>query len=199
MGILYQALVIKVEMKLLGLLALGAESGLVEVDDRVLTDFSADNIDGQLVNFKEAYEGRVAIVVNVASEWGYALDHYPQLQSMFEEYESDGLSVLGFPCNQFGNQEPGTNEEIKAHVTEKYGITFDMFSKIDVRGDNQMDLYKWMINSEAGGGRGIRWNFTNFVINRCGQVVSRHEPQVFPETFEDEIKALLEESVADCQ
>ena len=117
---------------------------------------------------------------------------------MFEEYESEGLSVLAFPCNQFGGQEPGTNEEIKKHVEETYGITFDMMSKIDVNGDSRLDLYDWMINSPPGGGRRIQWNFTNFVINRCGKVVSRHEPPEHPETFEDEVKQLLAQSVADC-
>jgi len=117
---------------------------------------------------------------------------------MFEEYEEQGLSVLAFPCNQFGGQEPGTNEEIKAHVEEKYGITFDMMSKIDVNGDDRLDLYDWMINSVAGGGRRIQWNFTNFVINRCGKVVSRHEPPEHPETWEDEVKELLAQSVDEC-
>ena len=86
------------------------------------------------------------------------------------------LKVLAFPCNQFGKQEPGTNAEIKEHVEDKYGITFDMMSKIEVNGPGRHELYDWMINSEAGGGRDIDWNFTNFVINRCGQVVKRHEP-----------------------
>jgi len=117
---------------------------------------------------------------------------------MFEDYESEGLSVLAFPCNQFGGQEPGTDAEIKAHVEEAYGITFDMMSKIDVNGETRLDLYDWMINSVAGGGRRIQWNFTNFVINRCGNIVSRHEPPEHPETWEDEVKELLAQSRDEC-
>jgi len=118
---------------------------------------------------------------------------------MYEQYESRGLSVLGFPCNQFGGQEPGTNEEIKAHVEEKYGITFDMMSKIDVNGANEHPLYTWMKASEAGGNRRIPWNFTNFLINRCGEVVYRHEAAEHPITWEGEVLRLLDEDVADCQ
>ena len=105
---------------------------------------------------------------------------------------------MAFPCNQFGGQEPGTHEEIKAHVEDKFGITFDMMAKIDVNGENRNDLYDWMINSEVGEGRDIEWNFTNFVINRCGQVVARHEPSEMPADWQDEIVQLLAQSADDC-
>ena len=161
----------------------------------------------------ETYKGRVTIVVNVASEWGYAKYHYPQLQTMYEDYEEQGFSVVAFPCNQFGGQEPGTNEEIKEHVESKYGITFDMMSKIDVNGpskslfnDNtgwtinsaQHPIYEWLISSDVGGDRRIQWNFTNFVIDRCGRIRSRHEPPEHPVTFEEEILDLLAEDTSKC-
>jgi len=117
---------------------------------------------------------------------------------MYEDYEEQGFSVVAFPCNQFGGQEPGTNEEIKAHVEEKYGITFDMMSKIDVNGSNQHPIYNWLIHSEAGGDRRIQWNFTNFVIDRCGKIRSRHEPPEHPVTFEEEILDLLAEDASKC-
>jgi len=182
-----------------GTLAVASAGLVTPVEETLFTDFQADNIDGYLVDFEEAYEGRVSIVVNVASEWGYAKYHYPQLQNMYEEYESRGLSVVAFPCNQFGGQEPGTNEEIKAHVEEKYGITFDMMSKIDVNGENENPLYTWLKGSEAGGSKRIQWNFTNFLINRCGKVVARHEPPEHPITWEGEVLRLLDEDISECQ
>ncbi|CBY23347.1 unnamed protein product [Oikopleura dioica] len=116
---------------------------------------------------------------------------------MWRIYGDQGLSVMAFPCNQFGGQEPGTDEEIKQHVTEKYGITFDMMSKIPaVNGPNQVPLYEWMKSTEPGKNQAIKWNFTNFVIDRCGRVRQRHEPNEHPETWEDQVVALLLEEPA---
>jgi len=105
---------------------------------------------------------------------------------------------VAFPCNQFGGQEPGTNEEIKAHVEETYGITFDMMSKINVNGPTQHPVYEWMINSDVGKGLRIQWNFTNFLIDRCGRVRHRHDAAQTPITWEDEVQFLLAESADDC-
>lgn len=117
---------------------------------------------------------------------------------MYEQYEERGLSVIAFPCNQFNEQEPGTNEEIKEHVTEKYGITFDMMSKIEVNGAGRHEIYSWLVDSDVGEGRDIEWNFTCFVINRCGQIQSRHATAEHPETWEDEILELLNEEPGLC-
>jgi len=171
-----------------GCLAIAAASPLAET---VFTDFTNTDIDGVDQDFQK-YEGRVAIVVNVASEWGYASSHYPQLQTFYEKYETQGLSVLAFPCNQFGGQEPGTDAEIKKHVQETYGVTFDLMHKIDVNGPKQIPLYKWM--KESTDKKSIHWNFTNFVIDRCGKVHSRHEPPDLPNNWEDEIVTLLKDN-----
>ncbi|CAG5104299.1 Oidioi.mRNA.OKI2018_I69.chr1.g1185.t1.cds [Oikopleura dioica] len=115
---------------------------------------------------------------------------------MWRIYGDQGLSVMAFPCNQFGGQEPGTDEEIKEHVQEKYGVTFDMMSKINVNGPDQIPLYEWMKSTEPGKNQPIKWNFTNFVIDRCGRVRQRHEPPEHPETWEDQVVALLLEEPA---
>ena len=159
-------------------------------DEKLFTDFDGADIDGNHQNF-EKYQGRVSIVVNVASEWGLAAAHYSQLQSYYEKYEQDGLSIVAFPCNQFGSQEPLTNGEIKMNVEALYGITFDMMSKIDVNGPSEIPLYSWLKSSPAGANEIIQWNFTKFVIDRCGRVHSRHEPVDEPISWEDELVQLL--------
>jgi len=120
--------------------------------------------------------------------------HYPQLQSFYEKYNSQGLEVVAFPCNQFKNQEPGSNAEIKAYVQSKFGITFQMMSKINVNGNEAHPIYKWMKSTKVGAGRSISWNYTNFIIDRCGMVRKRHEPLVVPNLWENEIVELLNET-----
>ena len=161
-------------------------------DETLFTDFDAADIDGDHQTF-DKYKGRVSIVVNVASLWGLAATHYPQLQSFYEKYKQvgNGLSIVAFPCNQFDGQEPDTNAEIKNDVAEKYGITFDMMSKINVNGPNQIPLYEWLKSTPAGLNQIIHWNFTEFVIDRCGRVHSRHEPAEEPNSWEDELVKLL--------
>jgi len=140
-------------------------------------EFSAKTIDGEEVSL-DKYKGRVCIVVNVASKWGKTKVNYTQLVEMHEKYSSEdgGLAILGFPCNQFGGQEPGTNEEIKAFA-DGYGVKFDMFEKIDVNGSDAHPLFKYL-KAKQGGMLidAIKWNFTKFVVNKEGIPVARFGP-----------------------
>jgi len=161
---------------------------------RSLYDFSAYDINGNLVDFKQ-FIGKTCLIVNVASEWGFTDREYKQLQKIYEKYKDNGFVVLAFPCNQFGEQEPGSNQEIKKFVKEKYGVTFPMFAKIDVNGPNQHPVYAWLKHSSQNRYNGyvedILWNFTKFLINKEGQVFSRYDSKVAPVTFMNDIKNLL--------
>jgi len=144
-------------------------------------DFEMDDIDGNPVKLAD-YRGRVLLIVNVASECGYT-PQYAGLQAIYEKYRDRGFTVLGFPANNFGNQEPGTNEQIKQFCTTNYKVTFPMFSKISVKGDDKHPLYQYLTGSEQGrqfGGE-VKWNFNKFLIDRGGDIVgvygSRTEPQ----------------------
>ena len=128
------------------------------------------------------YRGKVVMVVNVASKCGLT-PQYKQLQALHEKYGSQGLVILGFPCNQFGAQEPGTAEEIQQFCEANYGVTFNMFSKIDVNGENAAPLYKHLtaLDTEPKGPGKIDWNFEKFIIGRYGQVVARFAPRTTPD------------------
>lgn len=158
-------------------------------------DFTMKSIDGKEVDLSQ-YKGKVVLVVNVASECGLT-PQYQQLQSLFEEHQDDGLVVLGFPCNQFGGQEPGTDAEVKQFCTEKYEVTFPMFSKIDVNGEDRAPLFQHLTTQElppAGSGD-IKWNFEKFLIDREGKAVARFGPRTKPDEKEviATIKKALEE------
>lgn len=143
--------------------------------------FKVKTLAGKETNLAKAYEGKVLLVVNVASECGLT-PHYEGLQALHEKYNDKGLCVLGFPCNQFGAQEPGTAEQIREFCTTNYGVTFDMFEKIDVSGSDACDLYKHLTALEAkpkGKGK-ISWNFEKFVVGRDGKVVARFTPRTKP-------------------
>lgn len=141
------------------------------------------------------YHGKVLLIVNVASECGYT-PQYKGLQALYNKYGQGGFNVLGFPCNQFGRQEPGTSEQIAQFCQKNYGVTFDMFEKVDVNGKNQCDLYKTLTSpgTNAKWAGPIQWNFEKFLISRQGTVVARFESGVAPEskslveTVEREIK-----------
>mgnify|MGYP005988151555 CR=1 FL=1 len=156
-----------------------------------LYDIEVKNIDGDIIKL-EKYKNRVMLVVNVASKCGFT-DQYTGLEKLHETYSDDGLSVLGFPCNQFLSQEPGTEEEIKEFCTLTYGVKFDLFSKIDVNGSDTHALYQYLKNNSSGfmGTDIIKWNFTKFLINRDGEVVKRYSPSTTPEEIESDIKGLL--------
>lgn len=146
--------------------------------------FKMDNLEGKPVELKK-YSGKVMLVVNVASECGLT-PQYTDLQTVYNKYKDKGLVVLGFPCNQFGAQEPGTGKEISEFCTKNYGVTFDMFSKVDVNGDKACDLYKYLTSQETkpkGAGK-VSWNFEKFLIGRDGKVLARFEPRTQPDAPE---------------
>ncbi len=145
--------------------------------------FTLNSIDGQPAPLA-AYKGKVILVVNVASQCGYT-PQYSALESIYEKYKDQGFVILGFPANNFGAQEPGTNEEIKAFCTRKYSVTFPIYSKISVKGSDQASLYTYLTQDSAPGLRGdIKWNFTKFLVDRNGNVVQRFEPAVTPDSKE---------------
>jgi glutathione peroxidase len=138
------------------------------------------------------YRGKVLLIVNTASKCGFT-PQYAGLQTLYDTYRDRGFEVLGFPCNQFGQQEPGTNEEIQSFCQVNYGVTFPMFDKIDVNGSDEHPLYK-QLKSAAPGALGlkvIKWNFTKFLVDAEGKVVNRFEPNADPEQIIPDIEALL--------
>ena len=148
------------------------------------------DIEGKTITLQK-YENRVMLIVNVASACGYT-NQYAGLQELHKKYADKGLSVLGFPCNQFLSQEPGTEEEIKNFCMSKFGVEFDMFSKIDVNGENTHPLYRYL--KESAGGfltDDIKWNFTKFLVDRKGNVIKRYAPSVKPIEIEEDIEKLL--------
>jgi glutathione peroxidase len=155
-----------------------------------LYDFTTNTIDGQARGLSD-YRGKAVLVVNVASRCGLT-PHYAGLQKLYEGLAPRGLEVLGFPCNQFGAQEPGTDAEVKTFCTTRYGVTFPMFSKIEVNGSGQHPLYRWLTgeNTAPEGSGDVKWNFTKFVIDRSGRLVSRFDPRTEPSS--PELAAALE-------
>lgn len=154
-------------------------------------DFHARDIRGNDVPLNK-YRGHVCIIVNVASNCGLTDTNYRELVQLYEKYsEKEGLRILAFPSNQFGGQEPGTSEQILDFV-KKYNVTFDMFEKVDVNGDNAHPLWKWM-KTQASGFivDSIKWNFSKFLINKEGKVVSRYAPTTEPLELESELKKLF--------
>jgi len=131
------------------------------------------------------YEGNVVLMVNVASECGLT-PQYEQLQALHQKYSGQGLAVVGFPCNQFGGQEPGTADEIQQFCSKNYGVEFDMFAKVDVNGEDACDLYKYLtgLDTQPKGSGDIGWNFEKFLISRDGNVVARFGPQTKPDAPE---------------
>lgn len=145
--------------------------------------FTLDSIDGKPAPLAD-YKGKVILVVNVASQCGYT-PQYSALESMYEKYKSQGFVILGFPANNFGGQEPGTNQEIKTFCSRKYNVTFPIYAKISVKGADQAPLYAYLTRDTAQGIRGdIKWNFTKFLVDRDGNVVRRFEPGVTPDSIE---------------
>jgi glutathione peroxidase len=139
-------------------------------------EFTLNSIDGKPAPLS-AYQGKVVLIVNVASRCGFT-PQYAGLEALYEKYKDRGFVILGFPANNFGGQEPGTNEEIKTFCSSKYNVTFPMYSKISVKGDDKAPLYQFLT---ATGGE-IQWNFTKFLVDKNGKVVARFEPKVTPES-----------------
>jgi glutathione peroxidase len=154
-------------------------------------DFTATTIDGEDKRLSD-FAGRALLVVNVASKCGFT-PQYRGLEELYERYRDDGLSVLGFPCDQFGHQEPGDEAEIKEFCSLNYGVTFPMFAKIDVNGDDAHPLYQWLRSQKSGVlGNRIKWNFTKFLVDREGNVVKRYGSTTKPEKIAADIQRTLE-------
>lgn len=154
-------------------------------------EFEATNLRGQKVSMSD-YKGKVVLVVNTASKCSFT-PQYGGLESLYKKYKAQGLEILGFPCNQFGKQEPGGSSDIQEFCQVNYGVSFPMFEKIDVNGENTHPLYSYL-KSEKGGlfGNNIKWNFTKFLIDKNGKVVKRYGPIVKPQAIEGKIRSILE-------
>ena len=153
--------------------------------------FSAKTITGEMKSLSE-YKGKVLMIVNTASLCGFT-PQYAGLQELYRKHRADGLEIIGFPCNQFDNQEPGTDEEILKFTREKYGVEFQMFSKIEVNGSGAHPLYQWLTTTARGflGTKAIKWNFTKFLFGRDGEFIKRYSPQTTPESIEGDIRKAL--------
>jgi glutathione peroxidase len=153
--------------------------------------FSAETLGGETVSL-DSYSGKVLLIVNTASECGFT-PQYKGLQELYERYSARGLEILGFPCNQFGKQEPGDAEQIANFCEQNYGVSFPMFAKIDVNGDNAHPLYKYLTEEAPGvlGTEGIKWNFTKFLVDREGTVVNRFGSVTKPDALSGDIEKLL--------
>ena len=182
-------------------------------DTNTIYQFSAESNSGDTVNFSD-YKGKVLLIVNTASKCGFT-PQYEGLEALYRKYKLGGLVVIGFPCDQFGHQEPGSDEEIGEFCSLNYGVTFPLMAKSDVNGENANEIFKWLYAEKPFAGWGesetgkfmdqmlsrndpdyasnpdIKWNFTKFLIDRNGKVVARFEPVVTPEEIDSAIQALL--------
>ncbi|HEX2575856.1 MAG TPA: glutathione peroxidase [Aquihabitans sp.] len=155
-----------------------------------IADFTATAIDGTERSLAE-YEGKAVLVVNTASKCGFT-PQYEGLEALQERYGDDGLVVLGFPCDQFGHQEPGDEAEIQEFCTLNYGVSFPMFAKVEVNGSGAHPLYQWLKQEQGGPlGSRIKWNFTKFLVGRDGTPVKRYAPTTKPEKIADDIERAL--------
>ena len=155
-------------------------------------DFSARRLDGREENLG-AYRGQVLLIVNTASQCGFT-PQYAGLEQLYENLHDDGFTILGFPCNQFGAQEPGSEAEIGQFCRANYGVTFPMFAKIEVNGERAHPLYQYLKDAKPGllGTEAIKWNFTKFLIGKDGEPVARFAPNTRPEDLEAPIRKLLQ-------
>jgi glutathione peroxidase len=156
-----------------------------------LYDFEVTTITGEQKQLSD-YKGQAVLIVNTASKCGFT-NQYAELEELNQTYGDKGLAILGFPCNQFKQQEKGSDADINSFCQLNFGVTFDMFSKIDVNGDNADPLYNWLKSEARGllGSKGIKWNFTKFLVNRDGDVVERFAPTVSPKGMIKDIEKLL--------
>ncbi|MCO5571975.1 hypothetical protein L7F22_025726 [Adiantum nelumboides] len=155
-------------------------------------DISVKDIQGKDVSLS-AYKGKVLLIVNVASQCGLTTTNYKDLTDLYNKYKDAGLEILAFPCNQFGGQEPGTNEEVKAFACTRFNAEFPIFDKVEVNGKNTAPLFQFLKQAKGGGifGSFIKWNFAKFLVDRGGQVVERYAPTTSPSKIEGNIKKLL--------
>jgi len=155
-------------------------------------DFTAQTIDGQ-PQALNAYRGQVLLIVNVASQCGFT-PQYTGLEALYRKHKAEGFAVLGFPCDQFGHQEPGDEAEIKSFCSLHYDVSFPLFAKINVNGDDAHPLYNFLKSERKGllGSEAIKWNFTKFLVDKHGNVVKRYAPQDKPESLEKDLEPLLQ-------
>ena len=177
---------------MLTLIALANPLSAKEKEVRIY-DFNVTAMDGEVISMSK-YKGKVLLIVNVASECGFT-PQYEGLEKLYKSYREQGFMVLGFPSNQFGKQEPGSNEEIMFFCQGKYDVQFDMFAKIDVNGDDAAPLYKYLKREQSGlfWTGSIKWNFTKFLVDRQGNVVKRYSSFTNPESLKEDIERLLKQ------
>jgi len=168
--------------------------GVANAAGRSIYDFTMKSIDGQQVSLK-SYHGKVVLLVNVASKCGFT-PQYAGLEAVYEKYKDRGLVIVGVPANNFAQQEPGTNEEIKKFCSNKYNVTFPMMAKVSVLGDDETPLYRFLTDASANPSIGgdIKWNFTKFLFDRNGNPVARFEPAVKPDS--PEVTAAIESTLS---
>ena len=155
-----------------------------------LYDFTVKNTKGEEVKLSD-FKGKVLLIVNTATGCGFT-PQYEGLQKLYDKYRDEGFEILDFPCNQFGNQAPGTENEIVSFCKLNYGVSFRQFAKIEVNGENEEPLYSYLKSQKSGiMGSNIKWNFTKFLVDRNGNVVNRFAPNTAPEKIEADIKKLL--------
>ena len=154
-------------------------------------NFSVKTINGTTIKMND-FKGKTLLIVNVASDCGFT-NQYEGLEQLYQKYKSKGFIVLGFPCNQFGGQEQGSNDEIHSFCTKKFDVTFPMFSKVQVNGENADQLFEFLKNEQPGilNTKGIKWNFTKFLVDSTGKVLQRFSPYEEPKSFESQIIAIL--------
>lgn len=152
---------------------------------------SAQNIQGQTQSLQD-YQGQVLLIVNTASKCGFT-PQFAELESLYQRYKAQGFCILGFPCNQFGGQDPAENDEIAQFCQVNYGVSFPMFAKIDVNGEQAHPLFRYLKQHAKGilGSEAIKWNFTKFLVNRDGQIIKRYAPTSKPNDLADDIEKLL--------
>jgi glutathione peroxidase len=171
-----------------------AQSVTAAAQEKTVLNYKVKALDGKDVDLAD-YKGKVVLIVNVASKCGLT-PQYEQLEAIYKKYGEEGLAVLGFPCNQFGGQEPGTAEEIQEFCEANYGVTFDLFEKIDVNGDGAAELYKTLtaLETKPTGPGKISWNFEKFLVDREGNVVARFSPKTKPD--DPEVTKAIEAELA---
>lgn len=156
-----------------------------------LYQFEADLLEGETKSLAD-FEGKVLLIVNTASKCGFT-PQFAALEKVYQKYKDHGFEVLGFPCNQFGGQDPGSNEEIGAFCQRNYGVSFPMFAKVDVKGPEAHAIFRYLTREAKGilGSETIKWNFTKFLVGKDGKVLNRYAPTTKPESLEDDIEKAL--------
>ncbi|WCJ26270.1 glutathione peroxidase 6 [Euphorbia peplus] len=166
--------------------SMAGQSGAQSVHDFTVKDARGNDVD------LSTYKGKVLLIVNVASQCGLTNSNYTELTEIYQKYKGQGLEILAFPCNQFGSQEPGTNEQIMEFACTRFKAEYPIFDKVDVNGNNASPLYKYLKSSKGGVfGDGIKWNFSKFLVDKEGNVVDRYAPTTSPLSIEKDVKKLL--------